>query len=215
MGAYVRLYTFLSQIYNYGNDDIEKRAIFYRRLIPLLEFGRQREGIDLSKVILTHHHLKNLGKRPMPLYAGPTPQLDPIKEAGSGTLHDKEKALLAEIIEKVNDLFDGELSDQDKLVYVNHVLKGKLLESQTLQQQATNNTKEQFAGSPDLMAELQNAIIGALDAHTAMSTQALNSDRVRQGLKDILLNHAALYEALRERAAAQEAICRAIAWLDP
>jgi type I restriction enzyme R subunit len=58
MGAFVRLYTFLSQIFDYGNTAIEKRAIFYKRLIPLLEFGREREGIDLSKVKLTHHTLK-------------------------------------------------------------------------------------------------------------------------------------------------------------
>ena len=48
----------------------------------------------------------------------------------------------------MNDLFEGELTDQDKLVYVNNVIKGKLLESETLEQQATNNTKEQFANSP-------------------------------------------------------------------
>ncbi len=64
MGAFIRLYTFLSQIFDYGNTAIEKRAIFYKRLLPLLEFGREREGIDLSKVVLTHHHLKNLGKQP-------------------------------------------------------------------------------------------------------------------------------------------------------
>jgi len=29
----------------------------------------------------------------------------------------------------VNDLFSGELTDQDMLVYVNDVIKGKLLES--------------------------------------------------------------------------------------
>ncbi len=55
MGAFQRLYAFLSQIFDYGNTAIEKRFIFYRRLLPLLEFGREREGIDLSKVVLTHH----------------------------------------------------------------------------------------------------------------------------------------------------------------
>jgi len=34
-----------------------------------------------------------------------------------------------------------------------------------------------------------------------MSTQALNSDRVRAGLKDILLNYVGLWEALREKSA--------------
>ncbi len=103
MGAYVRLYTFLSQIFDYGNTAIEKRAISYKRLAPLLEFGRERDAIDLSKVTLTHHAL-----------------------------------------------FEGELTDQDKLVYVNKVLLGKLLESETLIQQAASNSKEQFVSSPDL-----------------------------------------------------------------
>ncbi len=197
MAAYVRLYTFLSQIFDYGNTDIEKRAIFFKRLLPLLEFGREREGIDLSRIVLTHHTLKKRGTAPMPLDAGQTPKLDPLTEAGSGSVQAHEKARLAEIIERVNDLFTGELSDQDKLVYVNNVIKGKLLESKTLQQQAANNTKEQFANSPDLASALTNAIIDAIDAHTAMSTQALNSAAVQRGIKDILLNHAGLYEGLR------------------
>jgi type I restriction enzyme R subunit len=198
MGAYVRLYTFLSQIFDYGNTDIEKRAIFYRRLLPLLDFGRQREGIDLSKVVLTHHTLKSQGKQPMTLPASEYPKLEAIGEAGSGAVQEKQRAWLAEIIAKLNDLFEGDLSDQDRLVYANNVIKGKLLESETLIQQATNNTKEQFANSPDLNSELMNAIIGALDAHTAMSTQALQSEAVRNGLKDVLLNHARLYESLRD-----------------
>ena len=201
LGAFIRLYTFLSQIFDYGNTALEKRAIFYKRLLPLLEFGREREGIDLSKVVLTHHNLKNKGRQPMSLYAGKNPLLEPITESGSGELHDKEKAMLNEIIQKVNDLFQGELTDQDKLVYVNNVIKGKLLESETLRQQATNNSKEQFANSPDLKSELLNAIMGALDAHTLMSTQALNSPAVQSGMKDILLNHAGLYETLRSQPA--------------
>ncbi len=200
LGAFIRLYTFLSQIFDYGNTALEKRAIFFKRLLPLLEFGREREGIDLSKVILTHHHLKNVGRQPMPLNAGEAAKLAPITEAGSGTVQEKEKAYLREIIEKVNDLFEGDLTDQDKLVYVNNVIKGKLLESETLRQQAANNTKEQFSNSPDLKTELLNAIMGALDAHTVMSAQALNSPKIQNGMKDILLNHAQLYEILRERA---------------
>jgi type I restriction enzyme R subunit len=67
LGAFQRMYSFLSQIFDYGNTAIEKRSIFYKRLLPLLEFGREREGIDLSKVVLTHHNLKSQGRRPMPL----------------------------------------------------------------------------------------------------------------------------------------------------
>ncbi len=201
LGSFLRVYAFLSQIFDYGNTAIEKRAIFFRRLLPLLEFGREREGVDLSRVVLTHHKLKNQGKRTLPLGVGEP--LPPMTESGGGQLQEKEKARLAEIIEKVNTLFEGELSDDDKLVYVMNVLKGKLLESDILVRQASNNTKEQFSNSPDFDSEQMNAIMDALAAHTTMSKQALDSERIRRGLKEILLGPAKLYESLRERGEAR------------
>lgn len=199
MGAYVRLYTFLSQIFDYGQTAQEKRAIFYKRLIPLLDFERERSGIDLSKVTLTHHALKDRGTQSLGLSAGEASKLPPITEAGAGAVHEKQKALLAELIERLNDLFSGELTDDDKLVYVQNVLRTKLLESPTLQQQAANNSKEQFAASPDLTKELESAIMDAYDAHTAMSQQALSSDAVRRGLLALLLDYTGLYDDLRAR----------------
>ncbi|CAO3356285.1 type I restriction endonuclease subunit R [Azospirillum palustre] len=199
LGVFLRVYGFLSQIFDYGNTAIEKRAIFFKRLLPLLEFGRERSGVDLSKVTLTHHALRNRGKRDLALAGGEADTLKPFTAPGSGEVQEKEKVQLSEIIAKVNDLFEGELTDDDKLVYVNNVLKGKLLESEILVQQAANNTKEQFANSPDLANELLNAIMDAFAAHTSMSKQALNSEKVRHGLKDILLGPGKLYEALRSQ----------------
>ena len=193
------MYSFLSQIFDYGDTDIEKRFIFYRRLSPLMEFGREREGIDLSKVTLTHHSLKDQGKRQLILTKGESPKLQPLTETGSGSVQEKEKARLEEIIARVNDLFEGDLTDDDRLVYVNNVIKGKLLASQELVTQASNNTKAQFANSPTLSKEIMNAVMGALEAHTTMSTQAINSEKVRDGLKDVLLGPAQLYEALRAK----------------
>jgi type I restriction enzyme R subunit len=165
-----------------------------------LKFGREREGVDLSQVVLTHHTLRNKGKQNMKLKDEKYPELPPLSEVGSGMVREDKKAYLREIIEKVNDLFKGDLSENDKLVYVNNVIMGKLLESETLATQAVNNTKEQFANSPDLKSELVNAIINALDAHTEMSSQALGSDEIQAGLKDILLGPAELYEKLRASA---------------
>lgn len=198
MATYQRVYTFLSQIFDYGNTDFEKRNIFFKYLLRLLKFGREREGVDLSEVVLTHHTLRNRGQQTLKLSDEDYPKLPPITEAGSGMVRDEEKVLLGEIIEKVNDLFQGELTDNDKLVYVNNVIKGKLLESTVLQQQAGSNTKEQFAASPDLSKEMLAAVIDALEAHETMSTQAINSKAVQKGLRDILLGPAQLYEALRD-----------------
>ena len=50
-----------------------------------------------------------------------------------------------------------------------------------------------------LSKEIMNAVMDALAAHTTMSKQAIDSERVRDGLKDVLLGPAQLYEALRSR----------------
>jgi len=203
MGAFLRLYSFLSQIFDYGNTAIEARSIFYRRLIPLLEFGRERTTLDVSKIILTHHKLASHGKRALSL-SGEREPLKPATSTGTGALQEKEKALLKEILAKLNDLFQGDVTDDDQLIYVNNVIKGKLMESETLVQQANHNSKEQFSNSPALTQAILDAIIDAFEAHSTMSKQALDSSTVREGLKDVLLGPGQLYELLRNKGGSTE-----------
>jgi type I restriction enzyme R subunit len=130
LGTFVRVYAFLSQMFDYGNTAIEKRAIFFKRLLPLLDFGRDREGVDLSKVVLTHHKLKQQGDAALVLgEAEGDYKLPPMTAPGSGQLQDKDKVRLSEIVAKVNDLFDGELTDHDMLAFVENI-KGKMMESE-------------------------------------------------------------------------------------
>jgi type I restriction enzyme R subunit len=200
IAAYVRVYGFLSQIFDYGNTDIEKRSIFFRLLHPLLTYGRERDGVDLSALKLTAYTIKSLGKPSLNLGAGDVVLIDPTTDVGGGQVQDKTKVALADLIAKVNDLFEGDLTPGDKLVYVNDVIKGKLMESEKLAEQALNNTKEQFAASPDLANEILSAVMDALTAHTAMSKQALESEKLRTDMKDVLLGAGRLWEGLREKA---------------
>lgn len=204
MAAYQRAYSFLSQIFDYGSSAIEKRFLFYKRLTPLLEFGRERDGVDLSKVVLTHHNLKDEGQRRLDVSGREESKLKPMTEVGSGSVQDREKALLAEIIERVNDLFGADTTEGDQLSYVT-TLRDKMLESDALVTQAANNTEAQFANSPTLKDELMNAIIEAFEAHSSLSKQALDSQKVRDGLKEVLLGPAQLYGALRARAVEERA----------
>lgn len=125
--------------------------------------------------------------------------LQPLTEAGSGSVQEKQKAILEEIIAKVNDLFGADTTEGDQLVYVNSVIKGKLLESEVLAQQARSNTEEQFANSPDLMPGILNAAMDANAANSSLTKQVLASERVRIGLKELLLGPAQLCQALREK----------------
>ncbi len=200
MATYVRAYTFLSQIFNYGNTDFEKRAIFYKLLGRLLKFGREREGVDLSEVQLTHHRLRKLTERNWGLSDQDAPKLSPMTEVGSGVVRETQKAYLTEIIEQLNTLFGGDTTEGDQLSYA-RTLAEKTLESELLQKQAANNSKEQFASSPDLTSEILIAVMDTMDAQMELSGKALNSVDIREGLKRILLNQLGLYEKLRERAA--------------
>jgi len=200
IGTYVRAYTFLSQIFDYGNTDFEKRAIFFKYLVRLLKFGREREGVDLSGVVLTHHKLIDRGRRNLMLSGDDAPKLDPITEAGSGSVQEKQKALLDAIIEQLNTLLGSDTTDGDQLSFA-RTLEEKTLESNVLQKQAANNSKEQFANSPDLKRELVNAVIDSMDVQSELSTRALNSTQIQEGLLSVLLNHLNLYEKLRARSA--------------
>jgi len=200
IGAYVRLYTFLCQIFDYGNTDIEKRSIFFKLLHRLLDFGRETEGVDLSSLAMTHYSVKDLGTRNLGLHESTAGyKIDPTGEVGTGQVRDQEKETLDAIIAMVNELFVGELTSGDKLVYVNNVIKGKLLECEVLIEQAVNNTKEQFANSPDLDQRILDAVMDALSSFSSMSKQALASAKIRLELKEILLGPAGLYEALRAK----------------
>ena len=109
---------------------------------------------------------------------------------------DWHKQLLAQIIQALNDLFEGDFTDGD-FVALHGSVGTKLMESETLRAQAAANTREQFANSPNLREELLNAIISTMEAHGSMSRQALNSDAIQAGLLAVLLGPGALWEQLR------------------
>jgi len=200
LGSYVRVYEFLGQMFDYGNTEIEKLYLFAKMLLPLLDYGREREGIDLSALRLTHHRMRDLGQQKLNLSGGEdAPKLPPVTDVGSGQVQDKHKLRLEQIIAAINDLFEGEVTDGDAVTYVDSVLKSKLMESETLRAQAAANTKEQFESSPSLNEELLNAIMDAMAAHQNMSKQALNSESIRARILATLLGPGALWEALRAR----------------
>ena len=66
-------------------------------------------------------------------------------------------------------------------------------------EQTLNNAKEHFANSPDLANEIMNAVMDALNAHTVMSKQALESEKLRSDMKNVLLCAGKLWEGLREK----------------
>ena len=179
VGTFLRQYDFLSQIVNYEDLDLEKLSIYLRHLAPVITAEQLHHEIDLSTVdfdyIDQHEQGTTSGK-----LAGGIP-LEPAKEAGTGTVKDPEMVALAEVIEKINDLFSGEHPDSSVKSVVTHV-KERLEESETLQQQAQHNSLAQFTASPDLHSEFMTAVIGAMASSEDLSTQIINNPDLSQKL---------------------------------
>lgn len=65
--------------------------------------------------------------------------VEPPKEAGTGVARDPEMVALDEVIAQINDLFSEDHPDSSVRNVVTHI-RDRLEESETLQQQAQNNT---------------------------------------------------------------------------
>ena len=94
---------------------------------------------------------------------------------------DPELVALEEVIAQINDLFSGDHPDSSVRNVVNHI-KDRLEESDTLQEQAQNNSLAQFSASPDLQNEFVSAVSEPWRPPRDLSTQILNNPELSQKL---------------------------------
>lgn len=192
-GTYVRQYEFLSQLFDYENPWLEKLAIYLKLLVPQLTGGEQQVPIDLSAVTIDYIGHHEQAQQHGHLTAGV--QLQPSKDAGTGTVKDPEMVALDEVIEKINDLFAGDHPDSSVRNVVTHI-RDRLEESATLRQQAKNNSLAQFSASPDIDIAFVDAVMAAMGSSTDLSVQILNNKDLAQKLLGELLP--SVYQRLQQ-----------------
>lgn len=188
---FCKLYEFLSQILDYADTDLPKRYFFFKHLLhPLIEILREspdeQDKIDLSGVKLTHLSIKSHGDSSLVCSPTENPYLTGISALGTAKLHNKDKERLSEIIERLNDIFEGELSDGDQLSYTHGVVT-KLMESETLSEQATNNTKSQFSQG-SILEKLNDAVIENQDANNKIATQLQSDEGKFKAFSEIVID---------------------------
>lgn len=186
LGTYLRMYDFLSQIVPYNDAELEKLYVFGKNLMPrLLDAGGGSSTLELdSDVRLTHYRLQKIGEQKLDLAGGGVVALKPASEAGTGKAPTDEERKLAEIVEKMNDLFSGNLSEADMVGYVT-TIQGKLLENETLKEQAENNSEQQFEMG-DFGELFTDAVIEGQEAHNSIAAQLLKDERIFAAMKSML-----------------------------
>lgn len=193
VATFCKLYEFLGQIINYEDTELAKRYAFFKHLIhPLKDVIKyspdDKPQIDLSGVKLTHYSVKGGDALKLELDKGKESELGGIDSAGTGKANPKQNVFLSQIIQQLNDLFEGELTGSDMINYANAV-KDKLMESEDLALQAANNTKPQFALG-DIRGMVTEAVIEHRSANNTMAGQILSDDNKLKTFIDIMVEMA-------------------------
>jgi len=181
MESFCSLYDFLSQIVPFSDPDLEKRYLLFRHLIhPLREALRtsipEDGGVDLSQIHLTHYaiHLRRGDDDPGGLTMSPDgiSVLEAPSGQGSGEARDAEEILLSELVEQLNRIFEGELTDSDMVNYA-EATADKVMEDGEVVLQARNNTSlDQFANGK-IRTAIPDAVLQMMEAHTEMTRQVM------------------------------------------
>ncbi|MFJ3507699.1 type I restriction endonuclease subunit R [Streptomyces luteogriseus] len=111
LNDYVRKYGFLSQIVPYRDADLECLYLYGRHLLNRLP-RRGDGGVDIGDVDLSHLRIQRTGQHDLALTAEGAAELRGFGEGGGGA-KEQEKSLLSELIEKFNDKFGTDFTDQD------------------------------------------------------------------------------------------------------
>ena len=113
VASYTRLYSYLSQIVNFSDIELEKHYIFYRYLSKKLK-RTPNEKIKIDHLI----DLESLRIQKLHDHIDPLEQTDHEYEGiktAVGTYSPPAKDLLSEIIETINSRYGVNLSDDDKV----------------------------------------------------------------------------------------------------
>jgi type I restriction enzyme R subunit len=120
LGKYVRAYSLISQIIDWGDHDLE-RLYQYGRILLLRLPGRPTTSVDIGDADLTHYRLEYTGKHNV--------SLSPVGDqevrghaADGGGYHDPEFRPLSEIIRELNEMFGLDLGTSDELLVMQQVV---------------------------------------------------------------------------------------------
>jgi type I restriction enzyme R subunit len=183
--TYVSAYTFLSQVMDYDDPDLEKLHAFLTMLLPRLR-GQDPDPVLIDgSVRLAGYKLVNKRDHELDLEKGETRPLRPLG-AGGGEPYEDPKEKLSEIIKKIHTIFAGKHSDADVAGWYTAVIGNTVTDERIISQAKANPTAGQFANG-DFRTVLAEAVIKALQSHHSMSDQMLQNPSVFDDIAEALL----------------------------
>jgi type I restriction enzyme, R subunit len=175
VNKFTEFYEFMSNIVDYENEELEKLYIFFKHLKELLKVDDPDQELILS-LSLSHYKIHNKKVNNPSLKEA---ILDPDKVVIGTGMTNKKKELLSEIIDSINDLFQGQVSENDavELMYnFGMTLEPEVMKNEEVlnQMKAGNSTEQIMMG--DFPKAFANAIMNTMNTHKDISSKLLNDD---------------------------------------
>jgi len=186
--GFVKTYGFLSQLYNYDDTDVEKHFLFFKFFSRLIRDTGSAPTIDLSEVELVAYAIRKDSDGALDLDDGKA--LGPLTAVGGGVPRDPEMVALAEIVDKLNSMFDIDgVTEADTRNIVIWVMD-KAMENEIVKTQAAKNTRDQFLESNQLKESVLEALVNARTNAEALSAEFLESkekiDQLTQAVGELI-----------------------------
>lgn len=174
LGAFVRLYSYISQIIPYADSDLEQLAAFARRLLPSLRDGMVEQLRLEDEVELEYYRLQHVSTGAIDLDDEGTMVRSPI-EVGTGRTEEDE-APLSEIIANLNDRFGTAFDDSDRLFFEQIQEDG--VNNENISQTAEANPFEKFELA--MRQELPKLMIERMADNDEIVKRCLNDPDFRE-----------------------------------
>ena len=143
LGAFVNLYAFLSQIIPYPDSDLERLSSFGRLLLPHLRVGSDSTTVHLGDdVELEYYRLQRMSSVELSVGDGGGAFVVSPTAVGTGD-PEEDTAPLSEIIERLNDRFGTDFTDEDRLFF--EQVKERAVRDEDVRRMALANTYDKFA----------------------------------------------------------------------
>lgn len=170
LGRFCRTYSYVAQLIDFGDPELENFAAFAKLLQKRLK-NETPETVDLKGLVLTGFDIK--ARDDEESEDENEPVLKPVGPGGGGAIGDKPK-FVKEIIEKLNHLFGDATPLQDQAAFVNQIAS-IARESDVVMAQIENSPRE-LAMKGNLPGTVQQGVVRALSSHQKLATLVLKSD---------------------------------------
>ncbi|AKU91179.1 type I restriction endonuclease subunit R [Vulgatibacter incomptus] len=191
LGAFVRLYAFLSQIMPFSDPDLEKLYTFARYFETKLPQDPKKGPLSLDgDVALEYYRLDKLSEGAIALRAAEPGVVFGATEVGTRKAKDDE-AQLSEIIGVLNDRFGTEFDQADQILFDQFVAAAKL--DDEVVQRAKANPLDNFALA--MKGKVEGLMVDRMDQNQEIVTRYLNDSQFQDLAFRLLVKR--IYDEIR------------------